>query len=293
MDIFNLPQDISPGKTDLSEHIIFHHYSAPIGSFHGKSILHKNAISLIITGEKTMHFANKMIKIKDDEFHMLSAGNCIVSMNLSEKTVFSSVLVFFDNSCLSDFYLKYAGIISAIKDNHKIVSEPYLAFKKDDFVRNFISSLVLLSRPGLDTSVEMKQLKFEELMLHLLEKYPHKLLSFTGSVTREFDDLEIRKVVETNITNPVKVEELAFLCNISLSTFKRRFIKIYGTPPGKWIVNKRMEMARHLLLHYHEKPGEVYYKVGYENHSSFTQSFKQVYGITPRELQAAELTLQQ
>jgi AraC-like DNA-binding protein len=45
-----------------------------------------------------------------------------------------------------------------------------------------------------------------------------------------------------------------------------------------------MERAA-LLLRGHEKPSDVYYKVGYENHSSFTQSFKQVYGVTPKEFQ--------
>jgi AraC-like DNA-binding protein len=91
----------------------------------------------------------------------------------------------------------------------------------------------------------------------------------------------------------LSVEELAFLCNTSLSTFKRRFQKIYGTSPNKWILQKRMELAKHLLEHHHEKPGDIYYKIGYENHSSFSQSFKQVYGVTPRDFQSAYLNVQQ
>ena len=91
--------------------------------------------------------------------------------------------------------------------------------------------------------------------------------------------------METNITNNISIEDLAFLCNTSLSTFKRRFLKLYGTSPSKWILQRRMEIAKDLLLHHHEKPSEVYHKVGYENHSSFTQSFKQTFGLTPKDFQ--------
>jgi len=54
-----------------------------------------------------------------------------------------------------------------------------------------------------------------------------------------------------------------------------------------------MEIARDLLRHYDQKPSEVYYKVGYENHSSFTQSFRQAFGITPKEFQAQQMNVKE
>ncbi|WP_374755933.1 helix-turn-helix domain-containing protein [Emticicia agri] len=85
--------------------------------------------------------------------------------------------------------------------------------------------------------------------------------------------------------NNLTLEELAFLCNTSLSTFKRRFMKLYGMPPNKWILQRRMEKAAHLLKNYHIRTSEVFYQVGYENHSSFSQSFKHTFGKTPKEYQ--------
>jgi AraC family transcriptional regulator, exoenzyme S synthesis regulatory protein ExsA len=293
MDIINLPQDIITTKNKKPESIIFHPFTASADAFKGKSILHTNAISLVISGEKTMHFANKILKIESDEFHFVSAGNCLASVNLSGREIFSSILIFFSNNILTDFYLKYAALIHKISNGRKIKSEPYVAFKKDDFVINFIASLNLLLQGNQNISMEMRLLKFEELMLHLLEKHPQSILSFQTSERKELNDLEIRKAVESNITNNISVEELAFLCNNSLSTFKRRFARIYGTSPNKWILQKRMELAKHLLQHYHEKPGDVYYKVGYENHSSFSQSFKQIVGVTPRDFQLQQLNVHQ
>jgi len=290
MSIYNLPQDIFPGKYIKPEGIIIHDYSAAVGSFKGKSILHTNAISLVITGEKTMHFAEKTIRIKNNEFHFLSAGNCLASMNLSKQNQFRSILIFFDNKILTDFYLKYASLIHKIKAKKKIVHQSYVSFQKDEFIYNFIESLKLLIHSGFPMSDEMKQLKFEELLLHLLHKYPVSILSFQSEKKDIRDDLQIKKVIEANILNVVTIEELAFLCNMSVSTFKRKFTALYGNSPNKWMLLQRMNIAKDLLIHHKEKPSAIYHKVGYENHSSFSESFKQIFGLAPKKFQLQQRT---
>jgi AraC-like DNA-binding protein len=291
MNITNLPWDIFPGETGSDERIIIHSYSAMKGSLKGKSILHTNAISLVIQGEKTMHFANKVLNITSNEIHFLSAGNCLASVNLSRMEIFRSILIFFTDKALFDFYAKYAPLTKKVNRQNGAGSQPFVLFEKDPFIINFIESLEYMLREKKLLSPEMRQLKFEELMLYLLEKSPDSILSFRPSERKDLNDLEIKKVMEMNITNSITVEELAFLCNISLSTFKRRFADIYGTSPNKWILHRRIEQAKHLLLHHREKPGEVYFKVGYENHSSFSQAFRQIVGMTPSEFQFKELDL--
>jgi AraC-like DNA-binding protein len=293
MKIYTLPQDIFPGGRAPDDSIIFHNYEAPAGSFNGKSILSKNAISLVISGEKRMHFAEKEVYVNNREFHFLSAGNCLVSMKLDRSVPFKSFIIFFDNSVLSNFFSKYSRQVTAARSHTIVRPEHYIAFTKDDFVIHFIGSLQLLRQSGSGISMEMKLLKFEELMLHLLEQYPAKLLAFKPAGESEFDDPAIRAAVESNITKNISIEELAFLCNTSVSTFKRRFAKIFHTSPNKWILHRRMQLARELLQRQGERPADVFYKVGYENHSSFSKSFKQTFGITPQGFQKQQLNVQQ
>ncbi len=291
MHVFHLPNDVVPHYQDKQDAILFHHYTAPMGSFKGKSILHKNAISLVVTGQKTMHFADQSVHISPDEFHFLSMGNCLVTMDLDESQTFSSLLIFFDTAILADFHRKYDKKIALLRKQKNIPAQAYIGIKKDAFIWHFMDSLQLLLRSAQPISMEMKQLKLEELFLYLLEHHPHQLLSFPLYKNPELGDLEIRRAVENNITTRVSVEELAFICNLSLSTFKRRFTRIYGTSPSRWILQQRMELARHLLEQRHEKPSEVFYKVGYENHSSFSETFKQQYGVTPKQYQLRQMTV--
>jgi AraC-like DNA-binding protein len=288
---FNLPEDIFADKKSQADELIFHAYAAPAGAFEGRSVLNMNAVSLVISGEKTIYFAEKKVDIKADEFHFLSSGNCLVSMRLSAKTRFRSILIFFSNAMLSGFHAKYRDRIASLAGTHK-ADQPYLAFKKDGFINGFIASLEGMlgggsggaggSGSGSGISPAMKKVKFEELMLYLLEAHPLRFLSFQCSKSALPEDMAIRRAVENNLTTNIGLEEIAFLANVSLSTFKRRFAKLYGAPPNKWILQKRMETARDLLLQGRERPSEIFHKVGYRNHSSFTQSFKQAFGLTPR-----------
>ena len=303
MDIIHLPQDISPEGGSGSESIWFHEYAAPMDTFKGKGILQKNAISLVISGEKTMHFAEETVHARDTELHFLSAGNCVVTMNLAVKTPFRSVVVFFDTPVWTDFFIKYAGRVDKMRGAAALgrsgsAASPasvasvaarasYLSFPKDPFVRNFIDSVRLLLQSKEQFSNEMRLLKLEELWLYLLEKYPTRLLSFQPDAQQHEDDLIIRKVVETNIPNSIGIADLAFLCHMSMSTFKRRFVRLYGKSPNEWFLQERMKLAKKLLQDHRAKPSQVYDKVGYESHSSFSQAFRKTFGKTPSEFQLA------
>jgi AraC-like DNA-binding protein len=174
-------------------------------------------------------------------------------------------------------------------ENKKALKASYLSFSKDPFTRNFIDSLQVLLQSGNQLSDHMKLLKLEELWLYLLEKYPRHLLSFDPLKSKDPDEMTIRKVVHANITSNISLSEMAFLCHMSVSTFKRRFMKLYGNSPNEWFLQERMKMAKELLQQQQEKPSQVYDKVGYESHSSFTQAFRKTFGKTPSEFQVEYL----
>jgi AraC-like DNA-binding protein len=162
--------------------------------------------------------------------------------------------------------------------------KPFLLYRQDMFMRNYIASIQhMLQEDALKTTA-FRQLKLEELLLYLLHLDPDKFNSLLP-VAATNEEMLLRGAVEHNICNPVTVEDLAFLCNMSLSTFKRKFFKIYGTSPVQWLMQQKLQLAANLLKDAAEKPGLVFEKVGYVNHSSFSQAFKKQFGITPTEYQ--------
>ena len=293
MKVFNLPGDIFSEKKELESSIIIHHYTSRKDSLKERSVLHRNAFSLVISGAKTMHFAEKTVYVQDTEIHILSAGNCIASVSISGQKEFESVLLFFDNKVLLQFYEKYSDVVNKLlKKNHNANSEAYVSFRKDKFINNYIESLLLALYKNGELSESMKQLKLEELLLYLLENYSGAFLSFRYATGLSDVQMRIRRVIEANKTNNLTLDELAFLCNLSTSTFKRQFRKIYGSTPGIWLNEQKMILAGKMLKDENEKPGEIWHKLGFETHTGFTKSFKKHYGRLPKEY-AAKLTLQE
>ena len=75
---------------------------------------------------------------------------------------------------------------------------------------------------------------------------------------------------------------MAFLCSVSTSTFKRQFRKIYHSSPTSWFAEQKMKLAAQLLTKHNERPSEIWFKLGYETHTSFTKSFKKHFGVSPK-----------
>lgn len=290
MDHINLPLDLLPGNKMPESGLVIHPYETGSGSVKGRSVLHTHAISLVMSGTKTMHFPGHTVQADADHFHFLAAGKCLASMDIPRHTRFRSILLFFDDTCLNRFMLKYHHLAGRLSEQEGHEPSAYFSLKKDSYVKQYIDGLSNLLESSNGMSAEMQAIKWEEFMLYLMQYYTQALLSFQQAVKGRSPELEFRRVVETNIGNDLTLDELAFLCNCSLATFKRKFQKVYGSSPGKWIMRQRLQMAARLLHSAHNRPSEIYHRVGYENHSSFSQSFKAFYGQTPTEYQSAILS---
>ncbi|MVT09062.1 helix-turn-helix domain-containing protein [Chitinophaga sp. ysch24] len=280
---------MSPSKTLKSdnENISILRYRTNKPAARTKIMLQQNLFTFLLKGEKTVHFAGTQVSIKPHQFVMLAAGNCLMSEKIAAKDAdYHSILIFFDSKLLSDFYTRHFSLLAKQakqSDNH-----PFLLFEKDEFLVNFTRSLDCMLTGDNSIHPHLQKVKLEELFLYLAIHYPEQIQQIRNMSYEANEDLIVRQAVTSHIDSNITVEELAFLCNMSLSSFKRKFARIYGNSPNKWLLEKRMERAAKMLRQDNRKASEIYYELGYENLSSFIQSFKQIYGLTPKQYQLSD-----
>ena len=71
---------------------------------------------------------------------------------------------------------------------------------------------------------------------------------------------------------------------MSVQTFRRRLMSAAGESPKAFISAIQMEKAGKLLTEHPDMPiVDVAFKCGFEEASSFTHTFKRIYGITPSQ----------
>lgn len=241
-------------------------------------ILDQNTFSFLREGSKEVFFNDSTLSINNSEFLVMKSGNCLMTEKFSEIKNYRSILLFFSNDSLVKFIQK--NNIEIIKQHEW---ESVFSFKYDKYIERFIESLLDISNLEKNIKDKLLKVKFEEIMLYLTEKYGS---FFVNSLIKNNDvDQKFTQTIESNILNKLKLNELAFLCNMSISTFKRKFEKHYSESPSKWFQNKRLEYAHYLLSQKQKSPSEIYFEVGYENLSSFIQAYKTKYGATPKQYQ--------
>lgn len=158
---------------------------------------------------------------------------------------------------------------------------PISVHKIDGRLPSYLQSL----KPYFDEPERIKdglvKVKLLELLFELADRNDI-FLSELSRIRRQ-ERKSIQEVVEANMTNPVTVNDLAYLSGRSLSSFKRDFKAIYNTSPLQWMRNRRLDKANEMLLRSSLSVTEVCFRVGFENVSHFSKVFKQRFGITPSE----------
>lgn len=278
MDIINLPENLFEGNHNSSE-LQIANYEVYKNASKNKINLNKNVISFLLDGQKDIHFSNDIVSINDTQSLLISSSNFLMT-ELVGTSSYRCLLFFFSQKNISDFLLKHSP---QFNQNKATITAPYFLIEKDNFIVHYINSLK--HSFGLHKKISQKilELKFEEIMLYLANKYGQPFFAYLNSLLTSERELSFKKVVEKNLYTNLNIEDIAFLCNMSASTFKRKFISIYQKSPGKWFQQKRLNKARELLFNNKATPSEIYMEFGYDSLSNFSTAFKNEFGYSPKQ----------
>jgi len=85
------------------------------------------------------------------------------------------------------------------------------------------------------------------------------------------------------------VAELARLCSMSSNTFRRRMEQCFGLAPKQFLLRKRMDRARQLLLETSYTVEAISFELGYRETSHFCRQFKKQVGISPSNYRTSNM----
>ncbi|MFD5595585.1 GlxA family transcriptional regulator [Streptomyces griseorubiginosus] len=84
-----------------------------------------------------------------------------------------------------------------------------------------------------------------------------------------------------NLHEPMTLADLAEHSHMSLRTFARRFTEEVGTSPGRWLIQQRVERARHLLETTDLPVDEIAGQVGFAGGTSLREHLHAAIGVSP------------
>jgi len=236
-----------------------------------------NYISYIMDGRKIWHTAHGSYDLQKGSCVFVQKGASIVEQFFDAP--FCVLVFFMPDEFITDTLLKRTVPLSIPKkEKYNPVIPVSLTGKLDVFFQSMSSFFAETGEPDRT----LLELKFRELVLILAEIPGNtELFSYFSSLLNEPQQVSLMRVMEDNYCFNLKLEQYATLCNRSLSTFKRDFERIFGSTPGKWLLEKRLDLAMHLLRHRDKTVSEAAFESGFENPSHFSRSFKEKFGLSP------------
>ncbi len=216
-------------------------------------------------------------KLKGNDAVLLRCGNHF--MDLLKETDDEQVEVIVFHLYPEVLKKLYTGDFSTLLKKQHDKRNQIVA--SSNVIAKFIDSLEFYFQNPLLVNDDLLELKIKELVLLLIQS------KNVGSIQELVADLysaktvHIKEVVELHLFSNLKVEQLAKLCNLSLSSFKREFRKEFNDSPANYINNKRLEKAKELLTISDLLVSEIAYEVGFQDSLYFTRLFKNKIGVPP------------
>jgi AraC family transcriptional regulator len=151
-----------------------------------------------------------------------------------------------------------------------------------------LASLMMEMRTEVKNGCSSGRLYGESLSLALLAYLASTYATpgNTGDRDVKLSPAHQRRIVEyiaANLATNISVTELAELAQMSTSHFARSFKLSFGVTPYRYVMQERVEGAKHMLTNTKFTASDVAMAFGFSSLSHFVKVFRQFTGVSPKQ----------
>jgi AraC-like DNA-binding protein len=237
-----------------------------------------NCFLYVITGNHILFSRERSWLISKGATVFIKKGG--LGIQKVDEEAFCALMFYVPDSYIHTFLNDKAGVM-AQTDPAMVSKDLLLNVETNDVLVAFFNSVLSYFYTGQQPPEELLELKFKELLLNIITNQANKeLIAYLHRIyLSTIDDLQ--DIMERNYLYNLSPGEFARLCHRSLSKFKRDFDAVFGMSPGRWLLKKRLDYARHLLQNSLKPIADIVMESGFTNVTHFDRVFKKCYGESP------------
>ena len=241
---------------------------------------HNNYIVYVAEGRKIWHTPHGSYDLQKGSCVFVRRGAAIVEQFFD--TAFCLYIFFVSDEFICEVLKTKTTALPASKKNFR-----WYSIESNEAVHSFFKSMMPYFNAAHAPDKTLLELKFKELILTLADNKANKeLLSYFCKLLHAPKNVSLQMVMEDNFCFNLKMEDFAKLSYRSLSAFKRDFEQTYHTSPGKWLMEKRLNYAKHLLTTT-SLSSDAAFESGFESNAHFSRAFSKRFGNPPSSIKRA------
>ena len=98
-----------------------------------------------------------------------------------------------------------------------------------------------------------------------------------------------RDTLDAHLDGSAALDDLARQCGLSVSHFSRAFSRSTGMPPHRWLMQRRIALAKDLIRRGEDPFAEIALACGFSDQSHLTRAFAKATGLTPGRWRKAQM----
>ncbi len=245
--------------------------------------LTRNAIGYVIRGEKYIHDDDRTIKVSQGDIFFFNQGSHYIENVPSPNDTFEQIVFYYSPE-------KIQQVIASLNLSEIDLNKRYGESDSQSnaatatpakITRNFfISTNRHYECGGFLHNDESERIHLMELAYIILTEEKNSMRDFLLN-SLDTDKAEFKRVIYRNLLKDKSVDELAAECNRSLTSFKKEFKRVFGTPPHQWYLRQRLNYSKMLLNTTQESISHIGNLCAFPNTSHFIKLFKRYFEYTP------------
>lgn len=242
------------------------------------------AIGYVVRGKKYIYNGDSRYEIKRGDIFCLSIGSHYIE-DIPEADKPSEQIIFYLTSdMLSQTISLLNQSFGMILDEGSVKDYsdyPVISNASWDSIKIFFNSISQYTGIGFFNEDDVNERIWVTQLLYLLLSRHDSiirdyLLSKSYMMSESFE-----RIVYNSIFDDISIDSLAQKSNMSATSFKKEFRRVFNESPHRWFIRQRLMRARHLLISSNNSIVEIGEECGFSNTSHFIKLFKSEFEVTP------------
>lgn len=121
----------------------------------------------------------------------------------------------------------------------------------------------------------------QALCAHVAQAYGRLAMRAGPSGLARWQEVLAKEIMDSRLNEPLTLTEISSACGLSVSHFTRAFRLSTGTPPHRWLLGRRVEFAKAMLVSSGLPLGQIALECGFADQSHFSRVFRRATGASP------------